>query len=417
MRIVLLAGLLCFIVVASLCAQQEREFDVPWLKVGNEHYPPYSPEKPYTGWMSRYFKWGPFWVHAGTSARVKYCDNIYYSPSSIEPVSDAIFAAELALRADLVRYSKYYLLLGLNARRNEYLSYSGLSNNEFLFKANTKFWVGRNLDFGCSINFTQEVEPVSILYADRYGRTRLNFLAFSDWKTPVEKLKMRFELQGENTNFWREVFSNLDHNEVYFNTLISYLFRPKLTLTGRLGGGFLTYTDSWLNDFSYVVFYAGGRGELSPKTRYVGELGLYVQSVSVSNSAAQDEYTGPVWRGSFEWQATGKMLFCLEVLRWIEWHAAANYQVVDSFGSRVRWVMTKRIYVEGNFRFELANPASQGGYLTRFAWRFAGNAGAYYRLKHFLYLGVGLEYVRRLSHIPLASYHVTTVYLHCTVAF
>ena len=156
---------------------------------------------------------------------------------------------------------------------------------------------------------------------------------------------------------------------------------------------------------------------MSPKTRYAGELGLYVQSVSGSNSALRGEYTGPVWRGSFEWQATGKMLVYAEILRWVEYHAAANYQVVDSFGGRVRWVMTKRIYLEGGVRLELANPASQGGYLARFAWRFAGNAGAYYRLKHFLYLGAGLEYVRRLSHIPLASYHITTVYLHCTIAF
>jgi len=416
MRVVLLVVLLYFAIITSLCAQQEKEFEVPWLKVGNEYYPPYSPQKPYAGRTKRYVKQGPFRMHAGVSACIKYCDNIYYSPSSIEPVSDTIFAPEIALRADLVRHNKYYLLLGLNARRNEYLSHSDLSNNEFFFKADSKFWIKRNLDFGCLINFMREVEPISILYADRYDRTRLNLLAFLDWKTPGERLKMRLELQGKNVDFRGEELNTLnylDHNEVYFNTLFSYFFGPKLSLSGRLGGGFLTYIDSPLNDFSYMVFFGGGRGELSPKTRYVGELGYYVQSVSASDSEQQDEYTGLVWRGSFEWQATGKMLICLQILRWVEYHAEANYQIVDSFGGRVRWVMTRRIYLESDLRLEMSTPASQ----KESTQRFAGNAGAYYRLKHFLYLGAGVEYVQRLSDDSDVSYKVTTVYLHCTIAF
>ena len=238
-------------------------------------------------------------------------------------------------------------------------------------------------------------------------------------------MKMRLELQEKYVDFRGEelktgeeleALNDLDHNDVYFNMLLSYSFGPKLSLTGRLGGGFLTYTytDSPLNDFSYTVFYGGGRGELSPKTRYVGELGYYVQSVSASTSEQQqEEYTGLVWRGSFEWQATGKMLICLQILRWVEYHCSENYQVVESFGSRVRWVMTRRIYLESDLRLEMSTPASQ----KESTQRFAGNAGAYYRLKHFLYLGAGVEYVQRLSDDSDVSYKVTTVYLHCTIAF
>ena len=413
MRIVLLVGLLCFAGMTSLWAQQEGQFEVPWLKVGNEHYPPYISEKPYAGVTKRYVKQGPFRMHAGVSACIKYCDNIYFSPSTIEPVSDTIFAPEIALRADLVRYSRYYLLLGLNARRNEYLSYSDLSNNEFLLNLDSKFWIGRNFDFGCLVNAAEEVEPVSIVYSDRYDRIRLNLLGFLDWRTSGQKLNLRLELQQKKVDFRGTEFDNLDHSELYFNTLLSYSFGKKLSLTTRLGGGSLTYTSgSPLNDFSYTVFFGGGRGELSPKTRYAGEVGYYVQSVSASNSAQQDEYTGPVWRGSFEWQLTGKMLICLQTLRWVEYHCSANYQVVDSFGGKVRWVITRRIYLESGLRLELSEPASQED-----AQRLVAKVSAYYRLKRILYFGAGVEYVKRSADDPLASYDVTTVYFHTTIAF
>ncbi|RKY13302.1 MAG: hypothetical protein DRP63_09725 [Planctomycetota bacterium] len=431
MRVGLIVCLFGFVGVGLLRAQQEGQFQVPWLKVGNERYPVYIPEKPYAGAAKRYVKPGPFRIHGAFSARFKYSDNIYYSPSTMEPISDTIFAPEIALRADLVRQNKYYLLVGLNARRNQYLSNSDLSNNEFLFNTDAKFWLGRNFDLGCLLNVSQEVEPISIeevelipvTYAVHYKRTRFNLLAFFDWKTPSEKVKMRLELQGKNVDLQGEKvetgeelesLSKLDHNDVYFNTLFSYSFSKKLSLTARLGGGSLTYTytDSPLNDFSYKVFFAGARGELSPKTRYAGELGYYIQSVSATGSTKDDEYTGPVWRGSFEWYLTGKMLACLQVLRWVEYHCVDNYQVVDSFGGKLRWVMTKRIYLESGLRFELSTPAVQES-----ANRVVANVSAYYRLKRILYLGAGVEYVSRSTDIQLASYDVTTVYFHTTIAF
>jgi len=394
---------------------QDEGVEIPWLRIGNESYPPYSPEKPYTNWMTRYFKWGPFRVHAGASARFAFCDNIYYSQT--DRVSDTLFRGEVLLRADLVRPQRHYLLIGTHYRRNQYMENSAASNNEFEFTLDSCVWFARNFDMGLEASFAQQVEPISILYADRYARGVLEALLFADWSTSGEKVKIRFELSGKNINFWGAPLSNLDHTEAYFNTLGQWQKWAKLALTARLGYGLFTYTESWLNDFSYITFYLGGRGEISPKTRFSAEIGLYMQSVDVVNSALDEEYKGPVWRATFEWQVTGKTLLYLQILRWVGYHAAANYQVFDSVVLKTRWVMTKRVYFEGTLRFETANPASQGGYLARFAWRGAANLGAYYRLKHFLYFGGGAEYVRRLSHVPLASYHTTTVYLHFTMAF
>lgn len=409
------AVLICLAFLSLTAYSQDEGIEIPWLRLGNESYPPYSPEKPYTGWMTKFFRWGPFRVHAGASGRFTFCDNIYYS--QIKKVSDMVFKTELLLRADLLRPNRYYLIVGTKFRRNQYISHAGLSNNEFKFYLDSRLWFRRVFDTGFKASFAQQVEPISVLFADRYGRGIFEATLFANWKTPVEKVRVRFELIERNTNFWGALLDYLDHNEIYFNAKGFWQRWPKLALTARLGYGFFSYADSWLNNFSYIVFYGGARGDISPKTRFIGEIGVYIQSVERSNSALLKEYTGPVWRGTFEWQVTGKMLFYADLSRYIAYHAAANYQVIDAVSVRLRWTVTKRIYKEGTLRFEAANPPSQGGYLARYAWRFAANIGAYYRLKDFLYLGAGIEYVRRLSGVSLASYHVTSLYLHCTIAF
>jgi len=233
---------------------------------------------------------------------------------------------------------------------------------------------------------------------------------------PAEKVKARFELRAKNYDFLGKAYNLIDHSDIYFTARGSYAYSKKTSFFGRLGFGTVAFSEKSRNDYTYFTFAAGAEGNLSAKLKYTGEIGFYSQQVDVVNKAYTDSYSGPIWRGSVQYGFSSEKTF-LEgsLLRWIEYHSAENYQVVDAIETRVQHKPTVRTLLSGTLRLEFANPGNDR--FSYFSWRLVAGVGFYYKVREYLYLGAGYEYLRRLSHAPLASYWRNRLFLHATVVF
>ena len=400
----LLIILLVVVGSLSLFGQETLKEQLPWLPLGNEEYEPYGQK----------LRLGPFILHPIASEALMWNDNIFLQQR--DRISDIVSVTEVGIRADIVYKQDAYLLNLLKGRYNAYFDYSGESNIEYIYRADGKYVFSRMFSLDGYLQFEHQVEPTEILFSERYARNVLSALIGLDYKTRSEKVSFRVEVEEKNYNFFGKIYGRIDHNEAYIRLQGLYHWTEKTSVGGRIGYGMLTYSEDYLNDYDYITVAPFVEGELKPKLKYFAEVGFFSQMVDVVNNPDDEEYSGPYWGLSVQYEVSEKLFLKASIQRRIEYHSAVNYQVLDKLEGDVHWRLRPKMMFRLRWALESSKPSVKDG-VADDAWRAVAGLAYYYRIKDYLYAGIDYEYIRRSSGMPLASYYVNKLYLHISFAF